>query len=168
MNKCFVVVFIVFTIMTFIVSMYMFHNISIPAITKMITNKIGSELNRIQQLQVWMFVVSVVHLLCFLGIFFNLSYNIYLMRSILVPVYIVLACVYIYIMTRAQADSDSKSHDNKKTQSAIDLFFTLFIIDLFLHLIFIYSVKRSKIKKLYKPLKPFDILKIFDLKRLLK
>lgn len=161
MNKCFILVFTVFTLITFIVSMYMFHNISIPAILKLLENKIKTELTKIEKLQVVMFTVSVVQLLCFLGIFFNLTYNIYLMKSLLVPVYIILALVYIYIMTTYKNDDDD-DNNNRKTQNAINLFFALFIIDLFLHIIFVYSVKRNKIKKYYKPLKPFDFLKLFD------
>lgn len=161
MNTCFISLYISVLVISFIVCMYIFSNLSIPSLLEIIVDKTNKEITRVQQLEIWVFVVSVLKILGLLGLFFNTASNVYLMNTLLVPVYILLALVYIYLEYHKVPGDNT----TRKTYSAIDLFVAMFFIDLVLHLIFIYSVKRKKVRKLYKPLKPFNVFSVLDIKK---
>ena len=97
MNTCFISLYISVLVISFIVCMYIFSNLSIPSLLEIIVDKTNKEITRVQQLEIWVFVVSVLKILGLLGLFFNTASNVYLMNTILVPVYILLALVYIYL-----------------------------------------------------------------------
>jgi phosphoglycerol transferase MdoB-like AlkP superfamily enzyme len=177
LNTVFIYLFYIFGTTTFIVSMYIYFTISLPEIKKLwtdlghgISKEVSKDLSKLQKTKIWMFVVSSIHIVCLLGIFFNMYLNLKLMKLVLVPLYLVLACIYIYIITKDDPVIHNKDHketvaDQAKDASTIELFFVVFILDLLLHLLFVYAVDDKKLHKNYKTIKPFDFL---DFKELLK